>query len=315
MDKKVKINECVEYKNKKFNIELEYYYDEELEDYYTDVKLGNENLRKIRNEYRRLNGLLKDFEIKRIRDKYDLSQKDFALLLGFGEVTITRYESKTVQDMAQNEIIKNAKDAGYFYDLALKNKEKFIKEYDVDKFNKILERIKSQIDVNSIELVYNKNSFSSEFTGNEKLNLNKAYAIIRTLATEINNLTKTKLAKLMWYIDFLYYKIKGKSITGLPYCHLKFGAYPFMFDELLNNNSVKIDSQFYNDDAIMYVIKSCECKCELSKEEQKVINIITEKFKNMSSKEIVEYMHKEDAYLETNILDYISYDFAKKINI
>lgn len=315
MDKKVKINECVEYKNKKFNIELEYYYDEELEDYYTDVKLGNENLRKIRNEYRRLNGLLKDFEIKRIRDKYDLSQKDFALLLGFGEVTITRYESKTVQDMAQNEIIKNAKDAGYFYDLALKNKEKFIKEYDVDKFNKILERIKSQIDVNSIELVYNKNSFSSEFTGNEKLSLNKAYAIIGTLATEINNLTKTKLAKLMWYIDFLYYKINGKSITGLPYCHLKFGAYPFMFDELLNNNSVKIDSQFYNDDAIMYVIKACECKCELSKEEQKVIKIITEKFKNMSSKEIVEYMHKEDAYIETNTLDYISYDFAKKINI
>lgn len=314
MDKKVKINECVEYKNKKFNIELEYYYDEELEDYYTDVKLGNENLRKIRNEYRRLNGLLKDFEIKRIRDKYDLSQKDFALLLGFGEVTITRYESKTVQDMAQNEIIKNAKDAGYFYDFALKNKEKFIKEYDVDKFNKILERIKSQIDVNSIELVYNKNSFSSEFTGNEKLNLNKIYAIIGTLATKINNLTKTKLAKLMWYVDFLFYKDNGKSITGLAYCHLPFGAYPFMFDEILNDKSVVIETTF-NKDFVNILIKKCNCEYKLLPNEANIIDKVIQKFEFMNSEEVVRYMHKEIAYIETQHLDYISYEYAKKITL
>lgn len=314
MENRVKIKENVEYKNKKFDIELEYYYDEELEDYYTDVELANINLRKIRNEYRKINGLLKDFEIKRIREKYDLSQKDFALLLGFGEVTITRYESKTVQDVAQNEIIKNAKDPEFFYELAMKNKDKFIKEYNVEKFNAIIERIKSQINVNGIELVYKKNSFSSEYTGNETLNLDKVYALISMISSKMKNVTKTKMAKLMWYVDFLFFKENGKSITGLPYCHLPFGAYPFMFDEILNDKSVEIETIFKKD-FVNILIKKCDCQYKLSENEMNIVDKVIQKFELMNSEELVEYMHKEIAYIETKHLEYINYEYAKKIII
>ena len=125
MKKVIRVEE-VEFKNSVFNVELEYYYDEDLEEEYVDVNLGNDNLRKIRNEYRRINDLLLDYNIKQIREKYDLSQKEFAILLGFGEITITRYESKTVQEKAHDEIIRKAKDAEEFYKLALKNKEKYV---------------------------------------------------------------------------------------------------------------------------------------------------------------------------------------------
>ena len=37
-----------EYKNDKFELELSYYYDEMIDEYYTDDALGNENLRKMK---------------------------------------------------------------------------------------------------------------------------------------------------------------------------------------------------------------------------------------------------------------------------
>ena len=46
------IEEC-KYKGLTFNVELEYYYDDTINEYYVDNELGNENLRKIRNEYRK----------------------------------------------------------------------------------------------------------------------------------------------------------------------------------------------------------------------------------------------------------------------
>ena len=64
-----KILEKCEYKGLKLDVELEYYYDDLINEYYVDNKLGNENLRKIRNEYRRLNNLLLDDEIKELTDK------------------------------------------------------------------------------------------------------------------------------------------------------------------------------------------------------------------------------------------------------
>ena len=123
---KMKIKELCEYKDEKFKLELDYYYDEVLEEYYVDSTLGNENLRKIRNEYRRIKNLLLDDEIKAIRLQYKLSQRDFAIALGFGEITITRYESKTVQDKAQDKIIRQSKNPIEFLKFLKQNQKKFI---------------------------------------------------------------------------------------------------------------------------------------------------------------------------------------------
>ena len=121
-----KLVEQCEYKDLLFDVELEYYYDELLKEYYVDCKLGNENLRKIRNTYRSIKNLLSDDDIKAIRNQYNLSQRDFSIALGFGEVTITRYESKTVQDKSQDEIIRKSKHPLYFLECLKNNKDKFI---------------------------------------------------------------------------------------------------------------------------------------------------------------------------------------------
>ena len=52
--KKIKIVEHCWYKDLEFDIELDYYFDEELQEYLLDVELGNKNLQKIRDKYNEL---------------------------------------------------------------------------------------------------------------------------------------------------------------------------------------------------------------------------------------------------------------------
>ena len=311
--KTIKRLEEIEFKKYKFNIELEYIYDEELDIYYVNEELGNANLRKIRNEYRRLNGLLLDYNIKQIRDKYGLSQKDFALLLGMGEVTITRYESKSIQDKSQDQLIRNAANPELFLEIVKSNKDKFIKEYDEGKYNKIFAVIEENIKENYLELGYKRRNFSIDLTGNQELNIEKIFAIIKIFSEKTNILTKTKLAKFLWYTDFLYYSKFDKGITGLSYCHLPYGAVPYLYEEILKDENVIIE-EIYQGDLIKNIIVDVKSNLNLEDEELAIIEQIVEKFKDMDTEDIVNYMHKEKAYLETENNQYISYNYAKEIN-
>ncbi len=64
--------------------------------------------------FREKHHLLQPEEIKRIREKYDLTQVAFAQILGLGEKTIARYETGSLQDAAPNTLIRLAKDPDVF---------------------------------------------------------------------------------------------------------------------------------------------------------------------------------------------------------
>ena len=83
--------------------------DEEENEFETG-EMANENLLNARNAYRMKKGLLTSHEIVKIRDNYGLSQVDLARLLGWGEATISRYESKAIQDEAYDTMLRLIKD-------------------------------------------------------------------------------------------------------------------------------------------------------------------------------------------------------------
>lgn len=301
MDKIVKFKENCSIKETTFEVELEYYYDEKNDEYYTDCELTNKNLKIIRNKYREINNLLTDDEIKKIREKYGLSQKDFAIILGFGEITITRYETKQIQEKAQDSIIRLAENPLKLLEFLENNKQRYINAYSLKKYNKLKEQI-------------NKMLNSNEFTGNEQYSIEKTKAVIKELLSSGFEITKTKLAKLLWYSDFLNYKYYNTSITGLEYFHLDFGAYPKNFEIILNDKDIKVNVE-YSDEFTKKTIISCNSNFDLSSNEIDVIKKVTDKFKNYNSKQLVEYMHKEKAYLDTLQGENISYNFAKYINL
>ena len=83
---------------------------DEDENEFETGSMTNTNLLNARNAYRVKNGLLTSDEIVAIRENYGLSQVDLARLLGWGEATISRYESKAIQDEAYDTMLRLIKD-------------------------------------------------------------------------------------------------------------------------------------------------------------------------------------------------------------
>lgn len=72
-------------------------YKYETENIFMTGNMWNKSLLNRIDEYRTKNNLLTSIEIKQIRNKYKVTQAELSFLLGLGEVTITRYETKQIQ--------------------------------------------------------------------------------------------------------------------------------------------------------------------------------------------------------------------------
>ncbi|HRW35616.1 MAG TPA: hypothetical protein P5107_11240 [Thermotogota bacterium] len=72
-------------------------------------KLENENLKRGFKKYAHAHRLLTSEEIKAIRNQYDINQKLFSKSLGFGEVTVQRYESGALPIKTFSDLIKRVK--------------------------------------------------------------------------------------------------------------------------------------------------------------------------------------------------------------
>lgn len=71
-----------------------------------DEEIDEKNLQLAYNKYRKRHKLLLPKEIREIREKYGLSQRALGRLLGWGEITVNRYEQGCIQDNAHNDILE-----------------------------------------------------------------------------------------------------------------------------------------------------------------------------------------------------------------
>lgn len=131
--------EDIEVKDTIITIDSNVYYCNECGTELWDDIIDDENLLKAFNKYREIKGLLFPDQIKEIRNKYGLSQRSFAKVLGLGEKTITRYESGSLQDMAQNNLIALMDDVLNFKRLWERSK-KFFSAQEINNVEECLER-------------------------------------------------------------------------------------------------------------------------------------------------------------------------------
>ena len=112
------------------------------------AKLVRDNLLNARDSYRRKNNLLTSTDIVNIRKKYKLSQVELAKLLGWGEATISRYETKAIQDEAHDMMLKIIRDDPLkALELLRRNKNKFSSK----KYLEIKEQIVNEINTRGKE--------------------------------------------------------------------------------------------------------------------------------------------------------------------
>lgn len=290
-----------------------------------DEKLEDENLEKIYDQYRKKKGLLTPEQIRNIREKYGLSQRAFSRILGWGEITIHRYESGALQDRSHNDSLVLLQNPTNMKKLLEKNKDR-INHKDYLKIKKniqnmmIIKDIDKKIEENIEEKYFNE--ILDEYCGFTQFNYEKVVNMILFFASKINRLFKTKLMKLLFYSDFVHFHDHTLSITGLKYLKNHYGPTPIKHELLLGELSDK-----YITYKVDYVESSKECIEEyeiikplekpnltiFSKEEMNSMNKVLNSFKFLTSEKISEYSHQENAWKATKEKQLINYKHAKDI--
>ena len=282
--KKVLIKERLTFKGVKVDYDACYMYCDNADEYFMNESQIRENDIRLKNEYRRMEGLLTSDEICAIREKYGISQNDLCLLLGWGGKTVTRYESHQVQDKAHDTILKKLdSDPEWFISLLKDAKDNLSAESYrryLDKATSLFEADNDNYLRKAIEASYAGYRGNGASNGNTELSLDKTVDVIRYFAASkaVTGLYKVKLMKLMWYSDALSFKRRGHAITGLVYQALPMGAVPIAHNSIINLKNVPCEEVDLGETyAYRFSLKNCKLFPNLTDEDKAILDTVINK--------------------------------------
>ncbi|MDE6618962.1 MAG: DUF4065 domain-containing protein [Lachnospiraceae bacterium] len=281
--------------------------------------LTNINQMAARNAYRKRHNLLTSDEIVAVRENYGLTQIEAAKMLGWGEATIARYESKAIQDEAYDTMLRIIKEDPFkaitFLD---KNSDKFPEPKRMQIRAKMVERLDSYgkefLSRQIFASEYVKFSVPSDFNGYRLLDIDKIESIVSYYAERITDLYQVQLMNMLWYADALYFKNYSNSMTGLVYRHESMGALPVGHHSLTNLKNINVREECeYESTKYHFYPNTALDASELSRNEMSILDTVITKLRSFNSSDLVAYVHEETAYKQTNQEEIIPYSLAKKI--
>ena len=288
-------------------------------------EIEEKNNERIYELYRAKANIIKPQDLVDLRKKYDISQRELTAILGFGKMTINRYERGGVPTKSQSDYIR----------LLIDNDNKFIEKVKEayktgnisDKtYEKIVStNLENEISKDDIQDMYRRvinNSLELKpniFNGYKAFDLELVENIISYISSKVSNLTITSLNKYLWFIDILSFNQRGVSITGLTYQKQQYG--PTIIDQrykeisLLDDKYIRND---YEDENGTRTIITSNKNFDLSKlkeSEIEIINKIIKLLKNKNVTDISNMSHEEEGWKKTKKFDEISFEYAMNLNI
>ena len=310
------------FKGQNVEYEAAYMYCEYADEYFADEALMTENDLAMKHAYRLKMQLLTADEIESIRKKYGITQSDLCSLLGWGAKTITRYEGHQVQDMAHDTILRKLDSDPEWFLVLLENRKQ---EFSVETYRKY-RKLAAQLYLDtqdlylrkSIEAKYAAFEADTELCGGIALNLNKVIDIIGYFgeSAHVTALCVVKLMKMLWYADSLSFKRRGVSMTGLAYRAWSMGAVPVEYKSIIELKGVcYIEKDFENGSGYLFTAPEDCAFSTLTEEDKEILDTIIQVCGKDSKNQIVERMHNERAYIETDSNEIISFGYAKDLSI
>jgi putative zinc finger/helix-turn-helix YgiT family protein len=270
-------------------------------------------------EYRKKHGMLQPEEIRKWRKGYGLTQKELGDLVGFGGATLSRYENGALQADSHERLLRLIMEP--------RNLLRLIKEtpgvLGKDKLDRLIkELISVDSETCSFERVYEEllgNYSPDEFSGYKSLDIAKFCNVILYLCK--GGQLKTKLNKLLFYVDFKHFKEYTVSITGAKYAHLPHGPVPdnyehFFANLIHNEGSLAVDEVLcYEYEGENYTAVKEPNLSTFKDSELKILTEVKEFFKDYNARQIKLFSHEEQGYRETKVGQLISYDFARVLRL
>ena len=300
----------------------QYSYCELSEETFEDEDQLSANDIAMKNAYREKKGLLQSTQIADIRSKYAISQSDLCVLLGWGQKTITRYESHQVQDNAHDTILRKLdNDPEWFIELLNASKDS-ISPNAYSKCSSaariLFEKKHDYYLKSAIMSQYARFINDCDANGNKELSLDVVIDMIHYFANseKVNSLYLVKLLKMLWYADSLSYKRYGHAISGLVYRSLPMGAAPIAYESIIDLSSIPSETvDFGNGIGQKFTRTDCDSFPNLSREDLDVLDVVASRFGKTSTEIIIETMHNEDSYKKTKKREIILYKYANMLSL
>lgn len=290
-----------------------------------DEERDSRNLEKAYSLYRKKHNLLSPDKIRIIREKYGLSQRALSRLLGWGEITIHRYENGAIQDNVHESTLRLIGDPQNMQKLFEANRNK-LPSYTAARLEEriagFLQEDKEQAFRLSFERLVSHQPIDST-SGFKEYDLEKLKNVILYLAKRLDGVLSVKLNKLLWYCDFLHFKETSVSITGTQYVRYTYGPVPKKYhlitdimqdEELLDKNEVEYDTEKGIVGERFTALVEPD-KSVFSEREIQVMNFVADTFRDYSSTEIKDKSHQEAAYKKCKDGDIMSYEYAKELSL
>ena len=287
------------------------------EDVWMD-ELEDETLARAFAEYRRRHHLLQPEDMQRIRRRWGLGQRAFAQLLGWGEITLHRYESGSLQDSAHDAQLRMADSPDNVRTLLEAHGDRLTprQREAVERCLQEAESAACECDDEEFERLLARRA-EGGYGGDAQLSLNKVREMVVYFA-ELPNMYATKLAKLMFYADFLHYREHTRSITGLAYAHAPRGPIPDKYERIRadveENGIIEAQERFGDDWAGEVLVAQRPANLEVfTRAEVAVLTAVAEQLGGKTSKYLSEMSHAETAWTTTESGERIPYSAAREL--
>ena len=269
--------------------------------------------------YRKKKGLMHPAEIKRFRDAYGLTQGELAKILGFGAVTISRYETGMLQTAAQDRILQMLRDPRALWSLLKQASDSG--DISPTTLMRVRERVKDTLRERALldpALQAALDYGPSQFSGRRRFRLEKFRGAVLFFCQTPR--WKTTINKLLFYADFRCFRDYQHSITGARYAHAPFGPCPDKFESLFAWLAERKDIEAREVPFEKYTGEEIRSLAQpedglFSSREHQVLTEVRDHFERITAKALSDRSHEEQGYHETQNGELISYRYAQSLKI
>jgi uncharacterized phage-associated protein/DNA-binding transcriptional regulator YiaG len=311
------------YKKEEFRVCFHTWKCEDTGEQFEDDHFAQLNYDQVQNQYRAKYAIPFKEEIAGIRVKYELSAIKMSHVLGFGDNTYRQYEAGEMPTQANARLILMAANPVDFKNMVkISNLDDVMNEKLTKRIDHLLQEEIRNTDKRMLESYFLGMQRPSVYSGFRMPDLDKFAEMVFFFSEKLQP-WKTKLNKLLFYADFLCFGMSGKSISGVNYRAIPMGPVPDKFQtlfEFLNNTQVvEISTSYFTNGGIgeqFFPAKERKFNSALFTEQEiNSLVAVAERFKSVSTDDIIEISHKEKAWLDNkDKLELIDYLYAFDLN-
>jgi putative zinc finger/helix-turn-helix YgiT family protein len=201
-----------------------------------------ENSKELVEAYKKKVNLLTSKDIKEIRKKYKLTQREYSFALGLGEITVHRFEKGSIQSDADNQLMMLSSNPEHFINMLDDNKERFTKE----RYVKIRKELLEKIALKEHQVV----QFDFEEIRKNKIVMTDIEDLVVYIVTNYNESTidgttinKYKLHKVLYFLQGLTLYIYKRPAFNEDIYTSKIGPYVKRLKTKYGGNEVNVEKE------------------------------------------------------------------------